>query len=276
MAKVPIELRVEGRRKLSQVVARMTLIAKSGSIDLMAKMEAAARAAGFRVERFGEIEGCPLVALTKRTPGVRPRIYVSAGIHGDEPAPPQALLELIEAGVFDQRAVWFLCPLLNPAGLARGTRENASGADLNRDYRGLASAEVRAHVAWLRRQPNFDVTLALHEDWEASGFYLYEQNPERRPSLAGPMLAAAGRACPIDPSELIDGREAKGGIIHPTGDLFQRELWPESIYLRQHHTTLAYTLETPSGLPLAQRVRALRLAVEAAIDGLIRPSSERS
>jgi len=236
--------------------------------NLTAKIEAAARAAGFRVERFGEIEGCPLVALTKRTPGVRPRIYVSAGIHGDEPASSLAILEMITAGVFDNRAVWFLCPLLNPAGLARRTRENASGADLNRDYRNLRSPEVPAHIAWLRHQPNFDLTLALHEDWEATGFYLYEQNPRQRPSLAVPMIEAVARSCPIDPSPLIDGREAKGGIIRPGGDPFEKELWPESIYLRVNHTTLAYTLETPSGLPLEQRIAALRIAVETAIGRL--------
>jgi len=237
-------------------------------MTLIEEIEAAGRAAAFRVERFGEIDGCPLVALTKRTSGPRPRIYVSAGIHGDEPAAPQAMLDMIEAGVFDGRAIWFLCPLLNPAGLARATRENASGIDLNRDYRNPRSPEARAHIAWLRHQPNFDVTLALHEDWEATGFYLYEQNPEQRPSLAAPMIEAVARACPIDPSNLIDGREAKDGIIRPGGNPFERELWPESIYLRVHHATLTYTLETPSGLPLEQRIAALRIAVETAIGRL--------
>src|SRR5829696_2516009 len=84
-----------------------------------ARIEAAAQKQGFRSERFGEVSGVPLLALTKRHRGPRPRIYLSAGIHGDEPAPPLALLELIERGVFDTRAGWFLCPLLNPAGFIR-------------------------------------------------------------------------------------------------------------------------------------------------------------
>jgi murein tripeptide amidase MpaA len=72
---------------------------------------------------------------------------------------------LLERGFFDARAVWFLCPLLNPVGLAHGTRENAGGLDLNRDYLHPASTEVRAHTAWLQRQPRFDLALILHEDW---------------------------------------------------------------------------------------------------------------
>ena len=238
-------------------------------LALTDKIDAAGRAAGFRIERYGEIGGCPLIALTKRTPGRRPRIYLSAGIHGDEPAGPAALLEMITGGLFDQRATWFLCPLLNPQGRGRGTRENAGGLDLNRDYRNLRAPETQAHIAWLRRQPNFDLTLALHEDWEAKGFYLYEQNPNQRPSLAVPIIEAVQKDCPIDLSSTIDEREAKGGIIRPVGDPFERELWPESIYLRVNHTTLAYTLETPSALPLEQRVKALRTAAATAIGGLL-------
>lgn len=226
----------------------------------------AALRAGLRPEPFGEAGGFPLVAYTRRTPGLRPRIYLSAGIHGDEPAPPEALLSLIESGVFDTRATWFLCPMLNPVGLANGTREAPSGKDLNRDYRHLESPEVRAHAHWLRRQPNFDLTLCLHEDWESKGFYLYEVNPERRRSLAEAMITAASGVCPIDTSAVIDGREAEGGIIRPVADPMARERWPEAIYLIANHTRQSYTLESPSLLALETRVCALGAAVVAAVE----------
>ncbi|MBI4623753.1 MAG: M14 family metallocarboxypeptidase [Verrucomicrobia bacterium] len=231
------------------------------------RLEAAARAAGFRVERFGEAAGCPLLALTRRTPGPRPRIYLSAGIHGDEPASPLALLAAIEAGEFDDRAVWFLCPLLNPVGFIRRTRENADGLDLNRDYKALRSLEIQAHARWLQRQPNFDLALCLHEDWEAKGFYLYELNPAARASLAPPMIDAVSKVCPLETATVIDGRTiAQPGIIRPIDDPLLREAWPESIYLRAHHTRLGYTIETPSSFPLAQRIAAHRAAIAAAID----------
>ena len=232
---------------------------------LVAQFAALAVMRGFRVERFGDIAGCPLLALTKRTPGPRPRIYLSAGIHGDEPAPPLALLRLLERNVFDHRATWFICPLLNPAGFPRGTRENAAGLDLNRDYRLTQSAEVAAHRRWLEAQPNFDLALCLHEDWEATGTYLYELNPAHRPSLAEPIITAIARHHIIDPAELIDGRPAKAGIIRPDADPATRELWPEAIYLRAHHTAQTYTFETPSSQPLETRIAAQCLAVETAI-----------
>lgn len=244
----------------------MTPTPISDPATLAARFEAAGLAAGFRIERFGEAAGCPLLGLTKRTRGPRPRIYLSAGIHGDEPAPPLALLEMLGAGLFDDRAVWFICPLLNPAGFALGTRESANSLDLNRDYKDLRSSEIAAHAAWLRRQPNFDLTLCLHEDWESTGFYLYELNPHSRLSLAEPMITAAEAVCPIDPATEIDGRPVDArGIIRPVNDPLLRENWPEAIYLRAHHTTLSYTLETPSSLPLAQRIVTLRATVEAAL-----------
>ena len=234
--------------------------------ELAQRLQSAGRSAGFRVERFGEAAGCPLFALTKRTPGPRPRIYLSAGIHGDEPAPPLALLEMIEAGIFDARATWFLCPLLNPAGFQRGARENAAGLDLNRDYKALRSEEIRAHTTWLQRQPNFDLTLCVHEDWESQGYYLYELNPLNRPTLANAMIDAAANVLPIETARVIDGREvAEPAIIRPLADPLVRELWPESIYLRAHHATLGYTIETPSSLPLAQRIAGHRAAIEAAL-----------
>jgi hypothetical protein len=237
--------------------------------EFTARIGAAARAAGFRVDPFGEIAGVPLLGLTRRTPGPRPRIYISAGIHGDEPAPPLTLLELIERGIFDDRAVWFLCPLLNPVGFTRRTRENADGIDLNRDYKALRSLEIQAHARWLRAQPNFDLVLCVHEDWESKGYYLYELNPTNRPSLAQPMIDAVAQVCPIETATVIDGREiSEPGIIRPASDPLLRELWPESIYLRAHHTRLSYTLETPSSFPLAQRIAAHRAAIETAIGGL--------
>ncbi len=236
---------------------------------LVAQCEKHAAAQRFRVERFGEVAGCPLVALTRRTPGPRPRIYVSTGVHGDEPAPPQALAQLLASGVFDARANWFLVPMLNPSGFHRGTRENAAGEDLNRDYKDQRTTEVAAHVRWLVRQPRFDLVLCLHEDWEATGFYLYELNPEGRPTLADRILEGARAHSRIEDAAVIDGRAADApGIIRPVNDPLLREDWPEAIYLRAHHARLGYTFETASTQPVAQRIATLAAAVTAAVTAL--------
>ena len=235
------------------------------------QFDTAARQAGFKAETYGAIHGHALNAYTKRTRGPRPRIYLSAGIHGDEPAPPLALLHLLKAGFFTPTCTWFICPLINPTGFLRATRENHARTDLNRDYKEPISEEIKAHVKWLLRQPNFDLVICLHEDWESRGFYLYELNPANRPSLAHAMIEAAKATSPIETSAVIDGREsAEAGIIRPISDPLLRETWPEAIYLRNFHSTLTYTTESASALPLDQRIATQCAVVQAAINSFRR------
>jgi murein peptide amidase A len=150
-------------------------------------------------------------------------------------------------------------------GCATNRRENGQGIDLNRDYLNPQAAEVRAQVAWLERQPPFDLTLCLHEDWEAHGFYVYELNPEGNASRAAAMVAAVAAVCPIDRSALIEGRPAQNGVIRAELDPTMRPLWPEAFWLLQHKTRLSYTPEAPSDFPLQMRVNALVTAVQAAL-----------
>ena len=161
-----------------------------------------------------------------------------------------------------------MCPCLNPAGFTLNHRENRHGLDLNRQYLAPEAAETVAHIAWLMRQPPFDLCLCLHEDWEAHGFYLYELNPDQLPSLAEPIVEAVQTVCPVDPSEVIDGRLASAGIIRPEFSPTARQQWPEAFFLMMHKTRLSYTLEAPSDFPLPVRVASLAVATECALRGL--------
>lgn len=235
---------------------------------ILAAQQAAARRHGWQTEWLEAGPALRLLALRRPLTHPRCRVYLSAGIHGDEPAGPLAVRQLLEEDAWPTGCALWMCPCLNPTGFPLNRRENALGNDLNRDYRHRVTPEVRAHIAWLERQPRYDLTLCLHEDWEAHGFYVYELNPEQRPSLAERIVSAVARVCPIDPSSLIDGREASGGIIRPSLDPESRPQWPEAFHLIRHKTTLSYTLEAPSDFPLPVRVAALVAAVRAALETL--------
>lgn len=241
--------------------------------DVLHHAGAAARAAGWREDRLPCVTGLDLPVYTRpplEAAAWTPRIYLSTGIHGDEPAGPLAALDLLRDARLAPHAWLWLLPCLNPTGFPRNSRLSAQGIDLNRDYRRPQSAEIQAHVAWLQRQPMFDLTLCLHEDWEAAGFYLYELNPSGLPSLAEPVIEAVRDLCPIDASPEIDGREARGGIIRPSIDPVERPEWPEALFLLQHKTRLSYTLESPSDFPLEGRTRALVAAARAALTAIAR------
>ena len=238
---------------------------------------AAAQARGWAIEEihpapklilaFTRYASRPTQHATRNTPHY-PRIYLSTGIHGDEPAGPLAVRQLLRQNAWPAGLDLWLCPCLNPAGFVLNRRENREGLDLNRQYRAPEAEETVAHVAWLRRQPSFDLCLCLHEDWEAHGFYVYELNPDHQPSLAEAMIARVGEVCPIDPSELIEGRPARNGIIRPDIDPRTRPQWPEAFFLLMHKTRLSYTLEAPSDFPLAARVAALAVGVNTALEAI--------
>lgn len=224
-----------------------------------------ARAHGWQLDVIKAESGVELPVFYRSVARPITRLYLSTGIHGDEPAGPLAVRELLKENVWPDHAEVLLCPCLNPTGFPRNTRESAEGIDLNRDYKHLRSPEVRAHVAWFEKQPPFDLTLLLHEDWEAHGFYVYEVNAENRPSLAEAMVQAVRDVCPIDHSTLIDGRDARDGIIRPNLDPLLRAEWAEAFYLYSYKTRWSYTLEAPSDFPLTTRVAALVTAVKAAL-----------
>ena len=228
-------------------------------------LKAVAQAQGWSRELIYLAGNLEVFALRKRGAMGARRVYISAGIHGDEPAGPLAVRELIRKNDWPAELELWVCPCLNPTGFFLNSRENEDRKDLNRDYRDTETGEVAAHIRWLERQPVFDAAFCLHEDWEANGFYLYELNPEERPSLAEAMVAAVAQGCPIDLASEIEGREARGGIIKPNLDPGGRPLWPEAFWLLQHRCRLVYTLEAPSDFPLAGRVQALLAAMKAAL-----------
>ena len=230
-------------------------------------VEAAALRHGWESETLPAGEGV-ILQTWRRIRGGSRRAYVSAGIHGDEPAGLLATRQLLQDDAWPAHVDLWLCPCLNPTGFPLNRRENAQGIDLNRDYLHLAAAETRALIEWLRRQPSFDVTLCLHEDWEANGFYLYELNTGGGPSQAEEGIRRVAQVCPIDLSENIEDRPARGGIIRPSVDPRSRPEWPEGFWLLTHKTRHAYTLEAPSDYPMPTRVAAPATAVRTILEAL--------
>jgi len=228
----------------------------------------AARAAHWEYEALAVADGLELQNWRRSGAAPRKRLYLSAGIHGDEPAGPLTIRQLLQENQWPDEIELSVCPCLNPTGFPLNRRENSQGLDLNRRYLHLDAPETRAHVDWLQRQAPFDLTMCLHEDWESNGFYLYEINLSNSPSLAKEILERVALVCPIDMAEVIEERPAQGGVIHPSPDPKSRPEWPEAFWLLTHKTRHSYTLEAPSDFALPTRVAALVTAVRTVLETL--------
>jgi len=251
---------------------------------ILAEIKSLAAAQGWKEELLLAGTDRELVCLSRpaiipaSTPSTAPRrLYISAGIHGDEPAGPAAVLHMFQMDLWTPTASLWICPCLNPTGCFLATRENDAGVDLNRDYLNPTTDEVRAHVAWLAQQPKFQGVICLHEDWESIGFYCYELNPTGSETLAEGIIEAVREVCPIETATMIDGRPTSApGIIRPSIDPASRPLWPEAFYLWQHGHGRTLTLEAPSDFPLSIRSQALVTATVVALKQLAKPQALRA
>lgn len=216
----------------------------------------------------------PWLQRNAQTGSNAPSIYLSAGIHGDEISGMAALLEMLRLPDFFANFHTIIFPILNPDGIASGTRNNADGIDLNRDYRDPKSAEIQGHIETLKTLGRFDAAMMLHEDFEGVGAYIYELNEFLSPTLGNEIISAMGRHVPIDLRPEIEDLPARGGIIQRKdltlkhGPIEKRREWPEAIYLTINHTHVSYTTETPKPFPLEQRVAAQIAAVKTLLEAL--------
>jgi Penicillin-insensitive murein endopeptidase/Zinc carboxypeptidase len=107
--------------------------------------------------------GRPIAAYRLGTPRLARRVLVVGVIHGDEPEGLKVTRRLIARARGHGASLWVV-PTLNPDGLAAGTRHNARGVDLNRNFpsewdatlgvsgaRPLSEPEARAAARLIRR-----------------------------------------------------------------------------------------------------------------------------
>lgn len=79
------------------------------------------------------VRGRPIVAYRVGDPGAKVTAVAMSTMHGDEPR-TRAILTAIRDGRRVEGIDLWVIPTMNPDGLARGTRRNARGVDLNRNF----------------------------------------------------------------------------------------------------------------------------------------------
>jgi predicted deacylase len=119
------------RLALTVVVSAAVLLGLAGP-PVAASESRPVRAAYDSVVMGHSVAGRPIVAWHLGETD-RPKVVLIAGMHGNEPAPTAILRSLRDGKSVHGIDLWVV-PAYNPDGLARGTRRNARGVDLNRNY----------------------------------------------------------------------------------------------------------------------------------------------
>lgn len=233
---------------------------RSHDVDwMLRRWRKVARSARLTMETIAEDGGYPVVALTNRgRVDDRPGLYVSAGIHGDEPGAGMGLLQWAEENPdFLRSHPVAIVPCVNPWGLTNNSREDREGRDLNRSF-DRGGGEVVCALLDFIADREFAVAVNLHEDYDANGVYIYEL-ARRGETLSDELLSRAEEYLPRHRGQ-VEGRPAKKGILRRTRGLEELadeiEGMPEAIYLYLHHARMALTFETPSEFSLYRRAMA--------------------
>ncbi len=253
------------RNKCVSLAAMKLREQRPTAADLISSWTSWSRQCSSNVHLFewGQRTPWPLIGLEigDRSPSM-PRVYISAGVHGDEPAGALALLEWTQQHATELPGTWYLAPLVNPGGWDAGTRENPDGIDLNRDYGKPQSIETTQHQRWLESLPPISLFISLHEDYETEGFYLYSLN---NPELGRQIIDAVSSVMPIEQNQ-ADGHELQQGLVQtsPLETILQEmgDSLPEALWFYQRFRTINLTTETPSCRPLQERIAAQKQALD--------------
>jgi murein peptide amidase A len=211
-----------------------------------------------------------------------PSIAIAAGVHGDEPAGPWALLELLETGALDPSFSYRIWPCVNVSGFVAGTRENADGVDLNRTFDGIGRSREASTVLATNRGLQFALSVDLHEDRDAVGFYCYEYGGGEVGRRVIAALEVAGFV--IDPLEAtfdLAGPLDDAHCLRERGRVVADALYEGamlgglsySMAISREAARSALTFETPSAAPRRTRLAMHRTAVLAAIASVAEAAS---
>lgn len=226
----------------------------------------------WRIEQAAEIWGYPFFCVRRRVHRRAPTILVTAGIHGEEPGSVEGALRWLESGQWMKwRVNWFFLPCINPYGWERNQRRNAQRRDINRQFRNTHDCPEAELVKRLVKGRRFLFSVDLHEDVDASGYYLYELC-DGPPFIGERIVQAVRKVIPINRDNIIDGNQATGlALIRRDAgvhSLKRRRRWPMAFHLFLNCTNHIIGSETPVRFPLNQRATAHSVALRTALQAL--------
>jgi predicted deacylase len=203
------------RRSIGELLAPLDKIAAT-SPNLVANYEA-------HFDLDGKRYDLPRYLFVGPRGGDTPiRIGIFAGIHGDETEGVHAIVQFIKLLETkpELAAGYYLSfyPVCNPTGYEDATRFSRAGKDLNREFwKNSAEPEVRLLQAELVSR-SFQGIISLHTDDTSDGFYGFVGGATLTKNLIKPALQAAEKFLPRDERPVIDGFNARNGIIRDSYD----------------------------------------------------------
>lgn len=212
-------------------------------------------------------------------------VVISAGIHGEEPGGVYALLEFLKLDIsdFTDSYRFLIFPCINPFGFEYNHRFNPNGHDINRQFKsdGLSSEATKVMNVLGRKSWKFDFTIDLHEtdpNWADEGFrtednpktfYMWETCLDKSIRIGDKVIEEVKKIAPVCEWDKVYDDVNHGGVIwYPEGcgNQVYAQGTTFDAFLATHYTSQSFTLETPCGWSMEQRVLVHRTALRSILE----------
>lgn len=202
-----------------------------------------------------------LLARSQPYDASKPTVFLSAGIHGDEPAGVHAVIRFLNNDLprYADRFNVIALPCLNPSGFDTQVHNNASGLNLNGNFGAGNKNTVIKLVEKIIESlgPSVLLSVDLHEDnsGDQDGCYAYEMIAPETNRIAHRVLEV------LDPADICNKpiiyEEANhNGVVEVIVDQSKEVLGSLDWYVKIQGAQHAITIETPIEWPLEKRIQA--------------------
>ena len=226
------------------------------------------------IKEIGQVSygdfSCPVTVISYRNSETNCKTLINAAIHGDEPASAYSVIPLIEILMNHKSKCSFdIIPVINPWGFSQNIRFNKEGIDINRDFASFESQESKIMKSFIADN-QYSLMIDLHEDPDSKGFYIYQYGrPDKEvPEKVVDKIDQMGYFIEQDVNMVI--LKTENGIIDaPMWGLWYMRLSGQlslSNFYRLHNSKDVFTIETPTHLPMSDRVLMQTTAVSVLID----------
>lgn len=105
--------------------------------------------------------------------GEKPNFLILCKTHGDEPEVGDCVDDYIKEHISDLPTFLYI-PEVSPTAVKLGTRKNANGLDLNRNFFSNSPDHEMQFIVNLLKKYQFNTVITFHEDPELDVFYMYD------------------------------------------------------------------------------------------------------
>lgn len=197
----------------------------------------------------------PVVLVSFKPPKARWRVFISSGLHGDEPAAVESVMDYIQT-VANQHTHYSdihidFIPIVSPTGWRDCTRFTAANVDINREYHLFKGQEIQVLEKFLARK-RYDLMIDHHEDPRnhVDAFYMVTYANDDLSALKNTLAAVKSNGF-----GLRDFSQTQGYFNVTPVQMPELEKRTFLLYARNHYSDNVYQVETPTVLQMQQRIK---------------------